>query len=156
MEKMKHLNGEVQMFLWTYKSLKDDFYKKRCGHERRALHESFLIHVRNLAHFLWSDLAQKHPNDIYAENISDVEIKISQPDDFSDFKKIFQRIHKQLAHLVKDRVNNEDLFLENDFIFDIIIKGLQEYNSKVSDLYTMPLEQLSETIQGEIKNNIPL
>lgn len=49
----RHVQGEIDMFVYSYDILSSGFDKIR-GNKRRMIHECFLLHARNLMDFLRS------------------------------------------------------------------------------------------------------
>lgn len=125
-----HIQGEFDMFKWAYSRLVNEGEAYSSGYERRAVHECFLLHVRNLADFLWK---KKKNDDAVAVDYS---VEPDCPND-NEFKNIFGdpfgcggRINKQLSHITFSRMKNQDLFEKNSEIYEYIMSGIRSYNEK--------------------------
>ena len=73
---ISHINGEIDMFFWSYyKKLKDhidEVQKINNDCERRATHECFLLHARNLSDFLLNE-NKKYPDDVLASDFFSIQ-----------------------------------------------------------------------------------
>ena len=136
-EIIPHINGEIGMFIWCYERIRHKI-DKLDGHEKRMVHECFLLHARNLADFLWKEKS-KYPDDVSVVNFSVKDITKPRS---QEFKKIRKRIDKQLSHITFNRLSDKqiDLLPKTEKIYEIIMNGLKEYNSKARTEYKLKLK----------------
>jgi len=136
-EIISHINGEIDMFIWCYERIRHKI-DKLDGHEKRMVHECFLLHARNLTDFLWKEKS-KYSDDVLAVNflVKDITKPRCQ-----EFKKIRKRIDKQLSHITFNRLSDKqiDLLPKTEKIYEIIMNGLKEYNSKARTEYKIELK----------------
>jgi hypothetical protein len=98
----EHLFYEIQMFRATAVALSSGLFPP--GHVNFALLESFLVHGRNLLHFLFPERPQA--SDVLAEDYYDdplawVRARGELPKSLATVR---MRANKQLAHLTYDRL----------------------------------------------------
>lgn len=119
----RHVQGEVDMFIYCYGKLSSGFDKVR-GYERRMIHECFLLHARNLMDFLWNGSSNKFQDDVLAVHFVS----------FSNYSKqlinIRERINKQLVHISYDRSSprQKNLLSNTELIYQSIVGGMKMYN----------------------------
>jgi hypothetical protein len=105
-----HISYELTMFYETAMGLKwrenldNDFTLKN------ALIESFIVHARVLAHFLYQARSPKYPDDVVAEDyVKDVPTWRTARGSMSpELREIVRRAGKEIAHLTKGRRPPDD------------------------------------------------
>lgn len=133
-----HIQGEVNMFIWCYAKLRDHLEKIKeikCGYEKRAIHECFLLHARNLIEFLWNN---PYSDDILASHYGVTLLKITD----RSFVNVKIIINKQLSHITLSRLKNQDLLSKTKYIHKIITDGIIEYNNQVDNKYNLAIPSI--------------
>ena len=97
----QHLFHEFKMFWW----LKENIPSYKDGYMHDALVESFVLHLRNLIHFLCRK--RQRPDDVIAEDFIDNHVDWAK----SKSPKLEEariRADKELSHLTYKRKNEDD------------------------------------------------
>lgn len=148
-EGVKHINGEVEIFLDCYKRLKEEEFTRY--NNDRIITECFLLHARCLFEFL-SEKESKYDN-ILAIHYTGKHIPINRGEVLID------KINKQLSHIAYERAEPIDFFKKNDppekryliidQIYLAIMAGIESYKNNMKTILVDAIHGLINT-EGEI------
>ena len=102
-----HVAYEIDMLrggvVWLHNKRGADVF------EKNAVLESFLIHVRNLIYFLWTDVPAKPDDMLAVDFFEDASVwKSKRPPKSALLQDAYLLTHKQVAHLTYSRPVDPD------------------------------------------------
>jgi hypothetical protein len=115
--------------------------------KRNVALESFLIHARNLLHFLYESEQHAHSNDVVVVDYTGAGLTTSPP----DYRSICDRISKHLAHITYRRQQKETW--DCQALADIIRDGLEEFRNATPDSRLDPRWQSPDPLQVQLSFN---
>ena len=120
-------------------------FNRTCGYinpvsqgEKNMVLESFLVHTRNLVHFLQN---KQHSDDINCSDFGVDSIEVNLPQN----NRIYE-INKFLSHLTKTRISGEKPKWECDKIRNEINKGIKDFINNLD-------QSIFPTRDGKNKND---